>query len=163
MGVGDSLTLLCALIFALHIVAVNRLAGERDVFLLTTLQLGVVGALGLLCAVALEAPPSIAVFTPKVVWEMVYMVALATVCADLFQNLGQVWTDPSSAAILLSMESVFGVLFSVIFYGDPLTPKLFLGFGVIFLAVLCSETKLGHLTFLEKSHILSKFKGIDEE
>ena len=45
----------------------------------------------------------------------------------------------------LSLESVFGVLFSVLFYGDPVTPRLLLGFGLIFIAVLCSETKFSFL------------------
>ena len=62
------------------------------------------------------------------------------------------WSEPRisawiSAAVILSLESVFGVLFSVLFYGDPVTLKLLLGFGLIFVAVVCSETKL---SFLQK-------------
>jgi drug/metabolite transporter (DMT)-like permease len=37
------------------------------------------------------------------------------------------------------------VLFSVLFYGDPLTPRLMAGFALIFVAVLCSETKFAFL------------------
>ena len=59
--------------------------------------------------------------------------------------MGQVWSDPSSASVILSLESVFGVLFSVLFYGDPVTPRLLAGFGLIFIAVLCSETKFAFL------------------
>ena len=44
---------------------------------------------------------------------------MATTVALLFQNVGQVWSDPASASVILSLESVFGVLCSVIFYGDP--------------------------------------------
>ena len=65
--------------------------------------------------------------------------------ALLFYNVGEVWSVPASAAILLSLESVFGVLFSVIFYGDPITLQLLAGFALIFVAVVCSETKLGFL------------------
>lgn len=145
IGAGDALTLLCAFFFAAHIVAVNTLAAGRDVALLTALQLAVLGILALVCTLLLETAPAPAVFTPWVVGEFIYMVVLATVAANLFQNVGQVWSDPSSASILLSLESVFGVLFSVLFYGDPVTSRLLLGFALIFVAVLCSETKLSFM------------------
>ena len=47
--------------------------------------------------------------------------------------------DPSRAALLLSLESVFAMLFSVLLYGEPLTPQLALGFALVFSAVLVSE------------------------
>ena len=64
----------------------------------------------------------------------------------------QVWSEPSSASVILSLESVFGVLFSVLFYGDPVSPRLLVGFGLIFIAVLCSETKF---SFLRKKNSVS--------
>ena len=76
---------------------------------------------------------------------MAYLCVVSTTVALLFQNVGQVWSDPSSASVILSLESVFGVLFSVLFYGDPVTPRLLAGFGLIFIAVLCSETKFAFL------------------
>lgn len=145
IGMGDSLSLLCALFFAGQIVAINKLAQGRDVILLTVVQLATLGVLSLICAFLFQTPPSLSDLTPKVLLEFVYMIVLATIVSDLFQNVGQVWTDPNSASILLSMESVFGVIFSVLFYGDPLTPRLLAGFTVIFFAVLCSETKLAFL------------------
>lgn len=51
--------------------------------------------------------------------QMAYLIVMATTVALLFQNVGQVWSDPASAAVILSLESVFGVLCSVIFYGEP--------------------------------------------
>ena len=70
---------------------------------------------------------------------------MATTVALLFQNIGMVWSDPASSSVILSLESVFGVLFSVLFYGDPVTPRLLAGFGLIFVAVVCSETKFSFL------------------
>ena len=92
-----------------------------------------------------QTPPTAAFLGPDLIVQMLYLTIMCTTVALLFQNVGQVWSDPSSAAILLSLESVFGVLFSVIFYGDPVTVRLLLGFAVIFLAVVCSETKLAFL------------------
>ena len=77
--------------------------------------------------------------------QMAYLIVMATTVALLFQNVGQVWSDPASASVILSLESVFGVLCSVIFYGDEVTAKLLLGFALIFVAVVCSETKFSFL------------------
>jgi drug/metabolite transporter (DMT)-like permease len=48
-------------------------------------------------------------------------------------------STPSAASLILSLESVFGVLFSALFYGERMTFRLVLGFSVIFAAVLISE------------------------
>ena len=37
------------------------------------------------------------------------------------------------------------MLFSILFYGDPVTVQLVLGFGLVFLAIVCSETKFSFL------------------
>ena len=83
---------------------------------------------------------------------------MATTVALLFQNVGQAWSDPSSASVILSLESVFGVLFSVLFYGDPVTPRLMAGFALIFVAVICSESKF---SFLRPKNSLSKEQPAD--
>jgi drug/metabolite transporter (DMT)-like permease len=70
---------------------------------------------------------------------------MATTVALLFQNVGQIWSDPASASVILSLESVFGVISSVIFYGDQVTLQMLLGFVFIFVAGVCSETKFSFL------------------
>ena len=55
-----------------------------------------------------------------------------------------------NAAILLSLESVFGVIFSVLLYGEVLTLKVIAGFVIIFIAIIVSETKL---SFLKRSNV----------
>ena len=88
---------------------------------------------------------------PAEVWtSLFYLGVMCTTVALLFQNVGQIYSDPASASVLLSLESVFGVLFSVALYGDPVTGRLLLGFGLIFVAVLCSETKF---SFLRKKKV----------
>ncbi len=54
-------------------------------------------------------------------------------------------TASSAAALLLSLEAPFGVAFSVIFTGESPTPFMYLGFVLIFAAVVCSETKFSFL------------------
>ena len=47
--------------------------------------------------------------------------------------------NPSQAALFLSLESVFGVLFSVLLYGEVMTSRLLVGFALIFVAILVNE------------------------
>ena len=67
-----------------------------------------------------------------------------TICY-LFQNSGQKLVNENTAALLLSLESVFGVFFSILLKEETLNLQIILGFIVIFIAVIISETKLSFL------------------
>ena len=145
IGSGDLLTLLSAVFCAGNLIAISRLGQGKDVMLLTEVQFGTVA----LCAWALglctEQFSFRVLADPAMLWPMFYLCVLATVLCLVLQNIGLVWTEPSVAAVLLSLESVFGVIFAVILYGDPVTARLLTGFALIFLGVLCSETKFSFL------------------
>lgn len=59
----------------------------------------------------------------------------------LMQNMGQKHLSPNTSSIILSFESVFGLMFSVIFLGDPVTLKLGAGCVLMFASVILSEYK----------------------
>ena len=142
---GDSLTLVGAFFYAAHIIAVAKVSPDKDIYLLTVFQFAFAALYSWVCGFLFQTLPPASVITPDFVIQMAYFIVMCTTVALLFQNVGQVWSDPASAAIILSLESVFGVFFSVIFYHDPVTIRLLIGFFVIFLAVICSETKLSFL------------------
>ena len=149
VNLGDLLTLICAFFYASHIVAVEKVSPGRDITLLTVLQFAFAALYSWAFALTAETFPAQALTDPAVFLPLAYLCVMATTVALLFQNVGQIWSDPASASVILSLESVFGVLFSVIFYGDPVTARLLMGFGLIFVAVVCSETKFA---FLRKKH-----------
>ena len=72
---------------------------------------------------------------------MLYLGLLSTMFAYLLQNIGQKYTKPATAALLLSLESVFGMLFSVIFLHEVLTAKMIVGCVIIFVSIVFSELK----------------------
>ena len=142
---GDVLTLICAVFYASHIVAVAKVSPGKDIFLLTVFQFAFAALYAWVGGLLTEEFPAAALTRGDVLLSMAYLCVMATTVALLFQNVGMVWSDPASAAVILSLESVFGVLCSVIFYGDPVTPRLLAGFALIFVAVVCSETKFSFL------------------
>jgi len=145
---GDVLTLICAFFYAAHIVAVAKVSPGKDIYLLTVFQFGFAAIYAWICGGVTEVFPAQSIMDPAVYLPLAYLCVMATTVALLFQNVGQVWSDPASASVILSLESVFGVICSVIFYGDQVTVPMTLGFALIFVAVVCSETKF---SFLHKS------------
>ena len=145
INVGDLLTLVAACFYASHIVAVEKVSPGKDITLLTVFQFAFAALYSWVGALCTETFPAQAMTDPGVVLPLAYLCVMATTVALLFQNVGQIWSDPASASVILSLESVFGVLFSVLFYGDPVTARLMMGFGLIFVAVVCSETKFSFL------------------
>jgi drug/metabolite transporter (DMT)-like permease len=144
IGVGDSLTLISGVVFAAHMVAVAKFSKDKDPILLTILQFGYAAIFSWIVGLLFEDFPS--TWNMPMLSGLIYLSVFATAVALLLQNVGQKYTNPAPAAILLSLESVFGVMFSIIFYGEILTLRLFCGFFLIFIAVIISETKLSFLT-----------------
>lgn len=145
INIGDFLTLVCAVLYAGHIVSVEKLSPGKDIYLVTVFQFAFSALYAWIFSVALEEFPTQALQDPAVFLPLGYLCVMATTVALLFQNVGQIWSDPASASVILSLESVFGVLFSVVFYGDRVNGRMLCGFTLIFVAVVCSETKFSFL------------------
>ncbi|HWT75808.1 MAG TPA: DMT family transporter [Mobilitalea sp.] len=149
---GDSLTLVSGFVYAFHVVAVAKFGKDKDPILLTILQFAYAAVFSWIVALLYEDFPT--QWSPQTISGLIYLAVFATAVALLLQNVGQKYTNPAPAAILLSLESVFGVFFSVIFYHEKITMKLFIGFLFIFLAVIISETKLSFLSKNNKTEII---------
>ena len=74
---------------------------------------------------------------------IVYLALFSTMLGFLLQNVGQKYLSANTSSILLSLESVFGALFSVIFLKESLTGKMLIGCALMFAAVLLSELRPG--------------------
>ena len=71
--------------------------------------------------------------------SLAYLTVGCTTLALLFQNMGQAHIPPASASLLLSLESPFGVFFSVLFGAELLSAKMVFGFVLVFAAIIVSE------------------------
>jgi len=137
------LTLASGVFWALHIICVGKFTQEGDPILYTIVQFGTAAICALTLGLLTETIPT--VISTADLFSLGYLAVFATTIALLLQNLGQARTTPAAASIILSLEAVFGVLFSVLAGGEELTLKLMLGFSVIFVSVIISETKLSFL------------------
>ncbi len=140
IGLGEGLTLGCAVVFAVHIVLVSKFSRTCDALVLTVFQFIAEGLLGLGVGAATEAFPGMAAFTPGVIGQILFLAVFASVVAFGIQNVSLAHVPPAQASLLLSLESVFGVLFSILLYGEQMTLRLVIGFVLIFAAIVISET-----------------------
>lgn len=138
-GVGDSITLASAVFLGLHLALTSRLAPRRDILVLTAVQFVVAGLIGLAWGLVAEPCPTPEMFSPDFLFNLAYIVLAASCIALLLQNIGLAHVPPAPAALFLSTESVFGVIFSVIFLGEIITAQMLFGFVLIFIAIVVSE------------------------
>ena len=138
LNVGDVLTLLCGALFAGHIIAVERCQRRTDAYALIVLQFGFCALYALVYTLLFERGVPMT-FSAGSVGGLLYLAVFSTTIAMSLQNIGQSMAPASHASILLSLESVFGVIFSCLLLGERVTPRMLLGFAVIFAALLVSE------------------------
>ena len=147
MNIGDVLTLGCGLGFALQIVFIARWSQEDDPILLTIVQIGFTAIFSWILAPFIDGElPVEAIKNPEVIKGILFLALFSTMLCFLLQNVCQKYLRPSTAALLMSFESVFGVLSGVIFLHEVMDLKGIIGCVLMFVAVVTSETKFSFIT-----------------
>ena len=137
LNVGDVITVFCGIFYSLQIVLLEQYAGETDSLTITGIQFAAAAVLCWLGALLFESAP---VNVPLSAWmNILYLSVMCTAVCFFLQAWGMRYTPSAEAAMLLTLEAVFGTLISVLFFGEKLTPRLVFGFALIFVAVLVSE------------------------
>lgn len=138
LNVGDLLTLACGFLFAAHIIAVEQCQKKKNTYALIVLQFAFCGLYAAVYSLIFERGMPMT-FSLGSVGGLLYIAVFSTTIGMSLQNIGQSMAPASHAVILLSLESVFGVLFSCLLLGEKVTPQMGVGFAVIFAALLFSE------------------------
>lgn len=144
---GDLMTLVGAVFFAVDMAVVGHIGRTRDVSVLTSWMFLFVGLFSLAATTAFEPRVPAGQWTPEIVGQLVFLAVVCTTIGLLLQNQALSHVPPATGSLLLSLESPSGVLFSVLMAGEVLTGKLIFGFVLIFLSIVLSET---HFSFLRK-------------
>lgn len=137
LSVGDIQVIGCAFVFAVHIIAVDRVAPYVDGIRLSAVQFLTSGVLAGIFMFLFESPT----------WENIFAAILPLLFAGIFSNgiaytmqiIGQQRTAPTLASLVLSLESVFAVLASMVLLGEFPSGREIAGMTVIFLAIVCSQ------------------------
>jgi drug/metabolite transporter (DMT)-like permease len=132
IGGGEALTLLCAFLFALHIIGLGEWSSSHDAAGLAVMQLATVAVISIVSA----APKSLAPPPDAKAWGAVLLTAIpATAIAFFIQTWAQAQLAPTRAAVVLTMEPVFAGIFGVTVGGDRLGPRIVIG-GLLVLAAM---------------------------
>lgn len=151
MNIGDVLTLLCAVAFAFDIFYTNKFVQKEDAILLTIVQFIAAAIISVIFVlVRRDIPTSM---EAGGIYSIVYLAIFSTIVAYLFQNIAFKYTTATKASIILSMESLFGMIFSVVFLHELLTGRMVIGAALILIAIIFSEVKP---TFNKKSRGIYK-------
>jgi drug/metabolite transporter (DMT)-like permease len=141
IGLGDALTLVCGFFFALHIIACGHFIEGRSPVLLAMVQFATAGVIAWAGSLLFEPMPTSISLTAGL--NLAFLTVMSTALCLSLQIFGQKHTPPSQAAVIMTLESVFGVAASILITGELLSFRLFCGFLLTFAAVIISETKLG--------------------
>ena len=116
LGYGEALTLVSAMIYALHIVGLGAWSNARDALGMSIVQCIVIAVL---CSAA-AAPGGIVLPDTTADWlSIAYMALFAGAAALLGQTWAQAHLPPTRTAIIMSMEPVFAAFFAVRWAASP--------------------------------------------
>lgn len=135
--IGDVLSIICALFFALHIIALERYSAHSDAICMTAMQMITAGILSTICALLFEhAPSHIGV---EALGNVLYLIFISTLLAYLLQTFAQKYTSANTASLILSMEALFASIFSYFILHEVMTFSMLIGACMIFGSVLFIE------------------------
>ncbi|MEI0485070.1 DMT family transporter [Brachyspira intermedia] len=142
--IGDLFALLCAIVFAVHLMLIDKMLEYVDGIIMAALQLIIAGIVSLSVGWVTSTPFNFNV-SSEPIYSLVYLAIGATGIAYLLQTVSQKYVNPSKAGIILSLESFLGALGGVIFMKDPVTMNFVIGgicmISAIFICEIGSSVK----------------------
>ena len=152
MSIGIPLTLLCSVAYAFQVVLTDKYTKEYDPINLTIIIIVFNFVLAFFVSAVLAVTQNdLPGFSWSAVGSLLYLGIFCTFAAFMCQNVGQKYTTAVKAAIIMSLEAVFGMAISAVIYGEILTGQMLLGGIIVFVAIIISETKLSFLNFSKNS------------
>ena len=136
MGYGEAITLMSAVLYALHIVGLGAWSDPRQALGMSIVQIVVIAVL---CSIA-TVPDGVVLPSTRADWaSVVYMALVAGAAAMLAQTWAQAHLPPTRSAIIMSMEPVFAATFAVWLGGEPTTLRMVGGGLMVLTAMLLVE------------------------
>ena len=139
MSTGDIMTVLSGVPCAVNMVISSIICKDNDKnpLLLTTIELFVVMVCAWICVFASGGMP-VKIHSEATI-GIVYLGVIATALCLFLQSYGLKHTEAAIGGMIISLESVFGVIFSILIYHEKVTLRMWIGFILIFMAILLSQ------------------------
>lgn len=135
---GDLLVLCCAVFFALHIIVVEHFIEKNtDGMLMSCIQFFTASFFMLIGMFLFENPDLKCIIDAKI--PILYAGIMSSGVAYTLQILGQRYTAPTTATLLMSLESVFAALSGWLILHEKLSPKELCGCVLVFTAVVLAQ------------------------
>ena len=138
--IGDAILFVSAFVWTAHILLADRFANKVDVIEMSAAQIFTTLILSSLAMFALEAPTLGAMF--KAWFPIIYGGVMSSGIAFTLQLYGQKYADPSTAAILMSFEAIFGALAGWFFLNEIMSAREIFGCGLMLLGMLAAQWTL---------------------
>lgn len=137
INAGDLFTLGCALMFAIQITFIDLHAASLDALRLNTIQALVCSVLSCILMLLFEKPTYSGI--AQAALPLAHTGFLSMGAAYALQIIGQRHLEPTAASLIMSLESVFAVIFAMLILGETMTPWETIGCILVFAAVILSQ------------------------
>ena len=137
INLGDVFTLGSAFMFSLQILMVSRYAPNLDALKLSALQFAACAVISGVAAVLFETPRLEGAL--NCIGSILYVAVCSGAIGYTLQMVGQKYADPTLAAILMCLESVFAALGGWLLLGQALSPRELLGCALMLAASVIAQ------------------------
>ncbi|MBR2824974.1 MAG: DMT family transporter [Solobacterium sp.] len=135
---GDFLIFLCAIIFAFHILVIDHFENVNPVKM-AWIQFLVCALLGLIPMLVFEQPTIDMISNAK--YPILYAGLLSSAVGYTLQIIGQKDADPTTATLIMSLESVFAFLLGTLYLHETISLRGFIGCILILIGVILVQIK----------------------
>lgn len=135
---SDVFVLVCALIFPIHILAIDKFSPKCDGIRMSCVQFITATVINSILALVFESPLDFAAIRESL-FPLLFLGIGSSGIAYTCQIIGQRGVNPAAASILMSLESVFGVVGSALFLGEKMSGREYIGCIAVFAAVILSQ------------------------
>lgn len=139
LNIGDMLTLVCALFFALHIICISKFLTGNNLYVIVCMQMFVAGLISLGAGLLTSTISYTGV--SNISFALFYVVVFSTCLTFFLQNFGLSKVDSSKGAIILSTEALFGTIGSIVILGESIEIATLIGFILMFTGIIVVERK----------------------
>ena len=147
---SDILVVIAAVIFPIHILTIDHFSPRCDGVRMSMVQFFVAAIVNLIIALIAESPLDFPLVANNIL-PILFLGIGSSGIAYTLQIIGQKGVNPAVASIILSLESVFGVIGTALFLGQTLTTREYLGCAVVLAAVVLSQIDFKSLTKTAKN------------